>query len=222
MSGAPASRDRAPDGTRSRTKRATPWARAGCDGAARRRSEVVLIVCDAFITGRVGCMSSPSGLRIWRAACGRSMSERTLSVSSRSGKGLSRNASAPAPTTARMRASERTADSAMNGTPSSPGTARNARSRLSPSMSGIRMSLTTQSGLICATRASAALPVGKAWVSNSGARNARSSSRRTFGSSSTTIIRRGVVISWLASAATPTRYSQRPERGVNAPPARRL
>ena len=64
------------------------------------------------------------------------------------------------------------------------------------------------------------LAVGNAWVSNSGARNARSSSRRTFGSSSTTIIRRGVVISWLASAATPTRYSQRLERGVNAPPGR--
>ena len=172
----------------------------GCVCGARRRSEVVLIVCGALTTGRVGCMSSPSVPRIWRAACGRSMSERTFSVSSRSGKGLSRKASAPAPTTARMRASERTADSAMNGTASSPGTARSARSRLSPSMSGIRMSLTTQSGLICPTFSSAALPVGNEWVSNSGARNARSSSRRTFGSSSTTIIRRGVVISWLASA----------------------
>ena len=56
-------------------------------------------------------------------------------------------------------------------------------------------------GLDLAPRARARpCPWGTSGSRTPGARNARSSSRRTFGSSSTTIIRRGVVISWLASA----------------------
>ena len=68
--------------------------------------------------------SRPSSPRAERAVAGRSTSERTLSIRSRSGKGFRRKASAPAASTARMRASERTAETAMNGTRSSPGTAR--------------------------------------------------------------------------------------------------
>jgi len=79
----------------------------------RGRMTAVLIVCATAIKGRVGDVYSAVFSGADRAVAGRSTRARTFWMRSRRGNGLRRKASAPAASTARMRVSERTAESAM-------------------------------------------------------------------------------------------------------------